>query len=145
MNHMNMLDIGERQITPLEFISNSTNNFTDETIRQKFRNGYCWHFAHMLKSTFDTGRVCLAYPFGHFVYEYGGSYFDIEGYYSGESETFIPEEYLGEHLENFIHRGVSVETTLDDIKKYTNNTKGHNDLIRLRQRFTKRIPGYCWT
>lgn len=104
------------QMTPLEFISNFTNNFTDETIRQKFRNGYCWHFVHMLKSTFGTGRVCLAYHLGHFVYEYDGSYFDIEGYYSGESKTFIPEEYLGEHLENFIHRGVSVETTLDDIK-----------------------------
>ena len=48
--------------------------------------------------------------------------YDIEGIYVGEAEEFIPEKYLNKHLENFIHRGISIETTKMDIelihKKY---------------------------
>ena len=38
-----------------------------EEIRNLFMTGYCYHFAHILKATFERGEVCMCFPFGHFV------------------------------------------------------------------------------
>lgn len=108
---------------PIKFIKIFTDDFKNENLRNKFRNGYCWHFAHLLKNTFQRGEVCLTYPYGHFVWvDLDKVPYDIEGIYAGEAEEFIPEKYLNKHLENFIHRGISIETTKMDIdliyKKY---------------------------
>ena len=69
-----------------------------DAIEVLFRQGYCWHFAHMLKTTFGCGEVCWAAPFGHFVYMYNGIPYDVEGVYQGEATYFIPESYIPEEL-----------------------------------------------
>ena len=69
-----------------------------------FRSGYCWHFAHLLKATFDRGEVCWCAPFGHMVWvDIDGTPYDIEGVYHGEAMYFIPEKYSVGHLDEFRH------------------------------------------
>lgn len=75
-----------------------------EAIRCTFRAGYCWHFATLLKATFKRGTVCWAAPFGHFVWlDDNGVVYDVEGVYCGEYVYFIPESYLGDMLNDFLH------------------------------------------
>lgn len=83
--------------TPLTDVEEFINNFmkTDacEAFRSKFRSGYCWHFAHMLKDTFSRGTVVWAAPFGHICFaDNDGTIYDIEGKYVGEAYYFVPEE-----------------------------------------------------
>lgn len=66
-----------------------------ECIRSLFRAGYCYYFAHMLKTAFLRGEVCWAAPFGHIVWvDTDGTPYDIEGLYFGEATDFVPEAYL---------------------------------------------------
>lgn len=95
-----------------------------------FRRGYCWHFAHLLKTTFGCGEVCWAAPFGHFVWMYNDTCWDIEGEYDGEALYFIPERYIPEeNLLNFKHipNSKGVETTKEEIlhmiERYCEETK----------------------
>lgn len=63
-----------------------------EVIRKKFRAGYCYYFAHMLRNAFERGEVCWAAPFSHVVWvDTDGTPYDIEGEYKGEAFYFIPE------------------------------------------------------
>lgn len=82
----------------------------DSVIHYQFRSGYCWHFAHMLKTVFgDRGVVCWTAPLGHFVWydTKTNTCFDIEGIYNfleHDVECLIPETYLtDDHLNNFKH------------------------------------------
>ena len=84
--------------TPLtdveEFINNFMKTSACEAFRNRFRNGYCWHFAHMLMNTFNRGITVWAAPFGHICFEDSdGTIYDIEGRYVGEAYYFIPEEF----------------------------------------------------
>ena len=59
-----------------------------------FTKGYCWHFAHLLRDTFNRGTVVLAAPFGHACFQdIDGKVYDITGEYDGEAYYFIPEEF----------------------------------------------------
>lgn len=70
---------------------------------EPFMNGYCWHFAHILKSTFNRGKVCWN-TFSHFVWlDDTGIAYDIEGIYEGDNPYYVPEEFLGEALLDFKH------------------------------------------
>lgn len=74
-----------------------------EIIRSLFRAGYCYYFAQMLKDAFDRGTVCLAYPFGHIVWEDdNGIAYDIEGVYK-EYERLIPISKMGRGIRDFKH------------------------------------------
>lgn len=75
-----------------------------EHLRSLFRSGYCWHFAHMLCSTFMRGTVCWTAPFGHFVWcDIDGIPYDIEGVHIGETAYYIPESFIGPGLYDFLH------------------------------------------
>lgn len=75
-----------------------------ENMRATFRNGYCYYFACMLKEAFARGEVCIAAPFGHFVWvDTDGMPYDIEGAYCGEAELFIPASRLGRMVDDFLH------------------------------------------
>ena len=82
-----------------------------------FRAGYCWHFAHLLQAAFQRGTVCWAAPFGHFIWMDDNRIpYDIEGVYSGEAFYFIPESYLNDEVEDFLHiPGVGHGTTQEEI------------------------------
>lgn len=79
----------------------------EETIRRLFDAGYCYYFAHMLKSAFGRGQVCYAYYVGHFVWLDGVSEskdiaYDINGV-SYDWEHLIPEEKIGDGVWDFKH------------------------------------------
>jgi len=106
------------------FVQNEGENEA-ERLRHLYRAGYCWHFAHTLKTTFGREEVCWAAPFGHvcFVDEDGTPY-DIEGKYTGEAYYMIPEKYLGDaHLDDFRHikgksYGAGKQELISIIKRY---------------------------
>lgn len=94
----------------LEFIDNfrtrevGYTEDAEECVRHLFRSGYCYYFAKILAAAYPGGNVCLAYPFGHFVYYYNGKAYDIEGEYDGEAEAFVPEEFMTKDmLLDFMH------------------------------------------
>lgn len=58
----------------------------------QYLNGYCWHFAHILKNMFKKGKVCLAYPVIHFVYVEDDIAYDISGVTKIKYLKLIPEE-----------------------------------------------------
>lgn len=73
-----------------------------ECVRALFRAGYCYYFAHMLRTAFGRGTVCWAAPFGHFVWlDDDGTPYDVEGLYFGEATDFVPERYLGDAVLDF--------------------------------------------
>lgn len=96
-----------------------------ESIRRFFRSGYCYYFAHMLKTAFNRGQVCWTAPYGHFVWiDTDNNPYDIEGLYFGEAAHFIPEEYMGRTIDDFKHvPGLSYNTSEKDINDIINRYK----------------------
>lgn len=79
-----------------------------EILRRQFRNGYCWHFANILKDTFHRGQLYWTAPLGHIVWgdPVTGKYYDIEGeYVEDKHDVFymIPTNYLGVGIRSFMH------------------------------------------
>ena len=88
------------------FIKNMVHN---EEIRKLFMDGYCYHFANILKTTFDRGEVCICFPFGHFVWvDTDGTPYDAESVHTGDQKAYIPEKFLGDCIYDF--NAVMVET-----------------------------------
>lgn len=86
-----------------------------ECVRYHFMAGYCWHFANMLKTTFNRGEVCWTAPFSHFVWrDIDGVCYDIEGIFEehikGDVFYLIPEKYLGDYINAFKH--ISLESDM---------------------------------
>lgn len=104
-------------------------NRTQEILRSKFINGYCYYFAHMLKIAFNRGTVCWAAPFGHFVWlDTNDKAYDIEGLYDLEgNEGFylIPEKYLKKYIHDFLHT--------EESKNHKSASK--KDLIKIVQKY----------
>lgn len=75
-----------------------------EVIRNQFRNGYCYYFAHMLQQAFNRGTVCIAAPIGHFVWmDENQVPYDIEGVNESDCDCYIPESFLGDMVKDFLH------------------------------------------
>lgn len=127
---MNKYDLCAGSSEVLGFIDRFYESFVGdrEHLRQLYRSGYCWHFAHMLRDTFNRGTVCLAAPFSHMVWvDDNGAPYDVEGTYVGDACLFIPESYLGEYLDSFKHipgrdSTEDVDTAIKIIKSYTADT-----------------------
>lgn len=100
-----------------------------EILRSQFRAGYCYYFAHILKTAFKRGSVCWAAPFGHFVWkDEDGISYDVEGLYTGEYKKLIPEYYLGSAVQDFLHiqhliHNTSQEEIQHIINKYKEDQK----------------------
>lgn len=96
-----------------------------EVIRKKFRAGYCYYFAHMLRNAFDRGEVCWAAPFSHIVWvDTDGTPYDIEGEYKGEAFYFISEGLIelyhdlgltNTSMNEFKHIGHDYHSTKEDL------------------------------
>lgn len=114
------------EVAPLDFINEFRGD--SEDIRSKFRNGYCYYFAKMLKITYGRGDICLTAPFGHFVWvdETDDKAYDIEGLYEMKDHDayyLIPEERLGNFINDFMPNrkgliGATKEDIIGIIKKY---------------------------
>lgn len=82
----------------------------------QFACGYCYYFAHMLKTAFKRGEVCWAAPFGHIVWmDDNGVPYDISGVNESETNDYIPEYMMGETIYDFTHTGNSHCTTDQEI------------------------------
>lgn len=92
-------------------------NGGEEILVNLFTTGYCWHFAHLLKTTFrGEGEVCWCAPYAHFVWVYKDVPYDINGVTLSEADYFIPEHYLCSTLLDFIHRpGEDYDVSQEDI------------------------------
>lgn len=44
-----------------------------------FMDGYCFHFANILMNMLPDGKIFYNQKYGHFVYYYGGTFWDITG------------------------------------------------------------------
>lgn len=81
----------------------------DHCLYDKFNNGYCFHFANMLKTTFDRGGLCLTYPYSHFVWmDDDGLAYDINGVYVKEAHDddieYIPIDMMNKSdIDSFRH------------------------------------------
>lgn len=115
----------------LEFINNFV-NYDDATMidnfTQKFSNGYCWHFAHLLKQTFQQGYVCIDAPYGHFVWiDKDNNIYDINGI-TTPNGTLIPEEFLNDALLDFKHiPNLTNNTTEEEIQKIIDTFNYYNE------------------
>lgn len=88
-----------------EFIETFLNkhNLVGE-LETQFANGFCYHFALMLKGLFNRGEIVWAAPFGHIMWkDIDEVPYDIYGAYGSEYEYLIPIEYLGEDIKDFTH------------------------------------------
>lgn len=99
-----------------------------EVLRYQFRAGYCYYFAVMLKAAFKRGEVCWCAPFGHFCWvDIDGCPYDVEGVYLGEADYFIPENYLGDAINDFLHTGVKYCATKKEINQIIANYLAHTE------------------
>lgn len=90
-----------------------------EAIRNQFRNGYCYYYAHMLQRAFNRGTVCIAAPLGHFVWmDENQVPYDVEGVNESDCDEYIPESFLGDMIRDFLHvPGVTHNTTAAEIQE----------------------------
>lgn len=126
----------DTDMTVLTFISDlmscaAVSEESYEVIRSTFQAGYCWHFAHILKTVFGRGEVCWAAPFGHFVWvDENGVPYDAEGLNQGEQDYNIPESYMGVFIKDFKHipGDIISNVTTDDINRMIRKYKEDMEL-----------------
>lgn len=105
VKHVHKYTNGEGDEKVLIFIANILYHDGPENLQviyNLFTQGYCYYFAKMLEEAFPGGRVCLAYPFAHIVYELDGVPYDVNGVTDYEYEELIPIEEIQE-IDSFKH------------------------------------------
>lgn len=85
------------------------NKYSEQAIYNLFSAGYCYHFAIILKTVFNRGKICLYKDYRHILwvddknnmdipYDIGGMYYDYD------PKELIPIDNLSEEeLEPYIH------------------------------------------
>lgn len=116
----------------LQFIADFVYHADNQSTYHLFSQGYCYHFALILKNTFNKGEICWVAPFAHFIWLYNDIPYDINGIYDGESKTFIPEKYLGHAINDFKRIPGIIHNAQQNginkiIKKYLNDKEKQND------------------
>lgn len=105
VDHVHKYTNGEGDDKVLIFIANILYHNgleNSQVIYDLFIQGYCYYFAKMLEDAFPGGRVCLAYPYSHIVYELDGIPYDINGVTDYEYEKLLPIEKIQE-IDTFKH------------------------------------------
>lgn len=93
-------DAADKEV--LTFIDDFLEN--SDIIWKKFRAGYCYYFAVMLKDAFQRGEICWCAPYGHICWlDDNGVPYDIEGVCDSECDFYIPVSYISEGLADFKH------------------------------------------
>ena len=93
-------DVADKEV--LTFIDDFLEN--NDIIRKKFRAGYCYYFAVMLKDAFQRGEICWCAPYGHICWvDDNGVPYDISGVCDSECDFYIPVRYIPEGIADFKH------------------------------------------
>jgi hypothetical protein len=61
------------------FIKNFKIQFNENELIKVFTQGYCYHFAVILKNIYNEGRIVYSNSMGHFLLKYKNKYYDITG------------------------------------------------------------------
>lgn len=115
-----------------DFMCHSAQNAREqEVLRHTFRAGYCYYFAKMLEVAFERGKVCWAAPYSHIVWlDDNGCPYDIEGVCACEAVYYIPVEYLGVHLQDFMHIKQDGEfANKNDLERIIREYEAENNLV----------------
>ena len=94
------------------------------SLEKQFANGFCYHFALMLKNLFNRGEIVWAAPYGHIMWkDEDETPYDIYGANGSEYDYLIPIEYLGKYIDNFTHlpsktKGITKKQLNNIINKY---------------------------
>lgn len=87
--------------TTLQGIFDDTKASTVQTL---FSNGYCYHFALILKNIFERGEICWCAPYGHICWVDDNKVpYDIYGICDSECDYYIPVSYISKGLDDFKH------------------------------------------
>ena len=92
INNSRPVDI-EEFINKFKCCNNKLNEYNVETIETLFVDGYCYHFAKILKHVFPSGELYLAWPCSHIVFGINGKYYDINGEYTKFDPKFPFRRY----------------------------------------------------
>ena len=119
------------------FLAHNNSTSAEDILKFQFNEGYCYHFAALLKGTFDRGQVCWCAPFGHMCWmDEDGVPYDIYGICVTEAEYFVPVSYLGRALNDFLRTGNPHDTSIEEIqyikKKYLSTHR-----LRYKVEFTE--------
>lgn len=83
---------------------NGLNNLAESILTNQFMKGYCYHFAAILKSTFQRGEVCWMAPNGHMVWvDDNHVAYDISGIVKINDKELIPDYMIRNVLSKFTH------------------------------------------
>ena len=99
----------------MKFIDDFYDRFGENTkesikiLRDQFMSGYCWHFAKILQSTFERGKVCWVKENSHIVwldddlrsYDIGGLYNDYNR--GADINELICEDQIKPYIKSFKH------------------------------------------
>lgn len=97
-------DTAVRNIIDSAKLSKESYDGIYEGIRLLYHSGYCYHFASILKSAFNRGRLVWMAPFSHMAWEDTDTVvYDCEGKYEGEAFYAIPIDDIGENVDSFTH------------------------------------------
>lgn len=82
----------ERFIKEMTSCRNQFDENEQDTVKHLFTNGYCYHFALLLKAAFPGGQIMLCWPRPHVVYQYDKKCYDAHGEYDivNSETTLIP-------------------------------------------------------
>lgn len=85
-------------------------------IYNQFKDAYCYHFAQILKNTFNRGEIYITIPFGHILWkDVDELYYDINGVYCNKNiDYYIPIDYLGESIKNWFEIPGEISDTSED-------------------------------
>lgn len=110
-----------------EFIDDFVNKGDyPDVIEKQFADGYCYHFAIILKNIFNRGEIVWAAPYGHIMWkDIDGVPYDIYGKFGSEYDYLIPISFLGEDLKDFTHRRSDIRSgaTKERIQQIIDNYK----------------------
>lgn len=88
------------------------NSCDTDYITQLFTNGFCYHFAHILKWMFPDGEIYLEFPRSHIIFRYKNRFYDIHG--DCNAENYICDD--GER--HLVNNDLNVAIPLEHIPKH---------------------------
>lgn len=110
-----------------------TNSEEDKIVlRDQFMIGYCWHFAKILQSTFERGKVCWVKYNSHIVWlDDDNRSYDADGLYNdynkgADIDELICEDLIKPYIKSFKHVNMKSSDqclTKEDLDWFSNNFK----------------------
>ena len=122
--------IGDKQVLDFieNFLAHQNKDEAEPILKDQFNAGYCYYFAVILKAAFNRGQICWCAPYGHMCWlDTDGIPYDIYGICISEADYYIPVEYLGPCIQDFLHIGNPHCTTSTEMQEIINKYLDDNN------------------